>query len=242
MRSSHASVVVALVTVTACGIATTHEGELCDSDGDCPTGQACLRTHPAGIEPSRCQVTCPSEPGLCPNGGICETIWPDDARTSWACWPGGSGAYQQPCHSDFECGHGMYCSNDGSLTTSTYCVDGCSTTADCPLGLYCHREELERVCQHRCGLGGPCLPGSECIAGVCTSLMGSCGVRPDGTTVCAGGATMCGTAEGQCPDGQACDQSLMAPHRCRPYAEIGCFRTGCPAGQVCFEQCVPSHE
>ncbi len=206
----------AFALVTGCGSggpATNGPGPLCNKDGDCAAGLACVSLGGLG----QCEQPCRSSSD-CASGKVCTVSSP--AFCAAACTGSGRVLDMGPCVNGVP-------TSCASITDGSYCdvcLDSCTSSQRC--------DAISDHCIDLSAVGGPCTANSDCASANCGSLSGT----PDGGAlqcfVKAGAA--CTTENcGSCVvtgSTTACDQSCTAPD------DGSCGAPGCPEGKtpVCF--------
>lgn len=201
----------------------------CVDGTDCPTGLSCDQTG-GQVGAGACYtpgatvgVACLDDT-MCPAGAFCQ----DEANGGW---PGGSCLLpgcdlvgNAGCSGDAQCValQGFFGPPQG------YCIDGCTTTADCRTGYTCTASTANPD-RHYCAPG--CTSNAQCSGGlVCNPGLGTCGAPFTGTlggtcsrrdpTTCAGGTCLS-------------ERSAGFPMAYCSYS--GCSATeACPMGGVCL--------
>ncbi len=229
-------------------------GEPCESSFECES-QLCVYQGNGGY----CRQACNSDAD-CPAGEYCAGL---QGASGGACFEGGGNNNGNLKELGEECANGTECASGtcaGGPGTGYFCVQLCSTDADCPEGYDCvPLQGGGGACFEGQGqgsgtkeIGEPCQSSNECVSGICLSLGGPgfctencaahtdcpCGMKCTATNdgnYCEGGAPKVSCI----PDGEACaDASECSSGICLfGVCQIACsIFTGdalCPDGQGC---------
>lgn len=158
---------------------------VCEHDGECPAGWACLDHDGA----KRCLKPC-NDGGDCDSGFHCHP-WADATY----CLP--ENIYCRPCMGDEPCGEGLCCDFISGQCLSCVSECGhCTYDFDCAPGYRCFKEV--GMATGRCSL--------ECSDGSCNFEDGyDCAARKDGVEICRLPPGYCQPCQGLCtPDFPIC--------------------------------------
>jgi hypothetical protein len=221
----------------ACSSSTTFVGE-CLKNDDCTTGFYCKRTRidQGGICACRSDEAC-AKGEVCNPQGVCQAR--AKCRSNAECDPSkfcdvASGACidRTACGTDVHCIPGTVCNLRAS---PAHCIDGCFSTADCPLYSVCDRTGLTssvavgRCIAGRCSDKTFCPFGSRCVNSIC--------MRDPNPNHCAAcdprSATACGSPRNYCLVNAKYDP--MNPRTGTPnYCGVECrAEDDCPHGYNC---------
>jgi hypothetical protein len=242
------------VLLAACSGGSRFSGE-CEKGGDCPVGATCRISPTTGAGLCVCRSDEACDPGeICNSQGVCQLR--SGCRSNAECESSkfcdfGTGA----CIDRTACGSDVHCL-PGTVCQGSRCVDGCYSTADCPLYSSCEGGggTLGRCIAGKCDDKSFCDFGSNCTAGMCAvnTDPNHCAYDCQGNGDCGGGGrnfclvnpayepgnprsnyqTFCGVecdAEADCPSGYNCGGVvLLTQDQCQNDAACG------GGGRRCF--------
>lgn len=186
--------VAAIVLVTCRGL-----GSPCANDYDCGMGLACAQTESGARV---CMRRCRDIAGPCPDFADCTGV---PSGREPVCYTGGSRRLGERCESDLECGVGTRCtaSRERELRTCHQVCWGEGVGLPCPEGTICYGAQWcsnrdgapagcrPGVCVRRCTLDArdPCVPGQQCVDGLCMYDVRAADCDGDGFPDCPLGET-----------------------------------------------------